>query len=290
MSKAKGPLLIAVTAILWSFGGLLIQELASWHPMAIVGMRAIFAASILAIYMRRPRITFSPSIILGAICMAGTTILFVYANALTTAANAIVLQYTAPIFVIILSMVFLKKRPRALDFAAVLVTFAGIALFFVDALGGGGKSDFTNLLGIILACLSGLTFAGVFLINTMPKAVPEQSLLLGYLISIAIGLPFILTGGVTFEPAAWVTVTLLGIFQLGVAYVLFSIGIKLTAPITASLIAVLEPLLNPLWVFLLHGKGPGLYAIIGGVVVLIAVVAYNVLTIRQNRGVEVLNG
>lgn len=283
--KARGPLLIAATAILWSFGGLLIKMI-DWQPMTIVGMRAVFAAVILAVYMRKPRITFSPSVILGAICMSGTTILFVFANKLTTSANAIVLQYTAPIFIIVLSMIVQKKRPRVLDIAAVFVTFAGILLFFVNEMKG---NDSTGLLGCMLALFSGITFAGVFFINQIPNAKPEESLLLGHLINIVIGLPFILTN-VTFVPSAWIAITLLGVFQLGLAYVLFSIGIKRTPPVTASLIAALEPLLNPVWVFLFwpgHDR-LGVLSIVGGVIVLITVVLYSVLSARQNRAVSAL--
>jgi drug/metabolite transporter (DMT)-like permease len=273
--NAKGPLLIAATAILWSFGGLLIK-LIPWNAMTIVGTRAIFAAVVLAIYMRRPRIHFTPSVILGGLCMSGTTILFVFANKLTTAANAIVLQYTAPIFIIILSMVFLKKKPKPLDFAAVLIVFFGIGLFFFDQLKGSA------LLGNLLACMSGVTFAGVFLINQMPNAKPEEALLLGHLINIAVGLPFILTN-LTFEPVALLSITLLGVFQLGIAYVLFSIGIKLTPPISASLIASLEPLLNPVWVFLLTGERPGVWALVGGAIVLVTVVLYNLASMKQGK-------
>ncbi len=274
-NKAKGPILIAATAILWSFGGILIK-LIPWDAMTIVGLRAIFAAAVMAIYMKRVRITFSPSVILGALCIAGTTILFVFANKLTTAANAIVLQYTAPIFVVVLSLIFLKKKPKALDIGAVLAAVAGMALFFFGQL----KAD--ALLGNILALLSGITFAGVFLINQMPKAKPEESLLLGHLINVAVGIPFIITH-VTFEPVAWLSVTLMGIFQLGIAYVLFSIGIKYTTPISASLLATLEPLLNPVWVFLMTGEQPGMWALIGAAVVIVSIVVYSVLSARNGK-------
>jgi drug/metabolite transporter (DMT)-like permease len=277
--KAKGPLLIAATAILWSFGGLLIK-LIPWDAMTIVGMRAVFAAAIMAIYMKRPHITFSPSVILGGICMSGTTILFVFANKLTTAANAIVLQYTAPIFIIVLSAILFKKRPKWLDICAVLAVFAGIALFFFDQLKGSA------MLGNILACLAGLTFAGVFLVNQMPNAHPEESILLGHIINVVVALPFILTH-ITFEPIAWVSISLLGVFQLGLAYVLFSIGIKITPPVSASLIASLEPLLNPVWVFLFYGEKPGVWALIGGAVVLVSIVLYNYLGMRQNHHTEI---
>jgi drug/metabolite transporter (DMT)-like permease len=268
-------MLIVCTAILWSFAGLLIK-LVPWDAMTIVGLRSAFAALVMVIYMRRPHITFSLPVIMGALSMSGTTVLFVFANKLTTAANAIVLQYSAPIFVLIISMIFFKKRPKPLDLIAVFVVFVGMALFFFDHL----RAD--AMLGNILACLSGVTFAGVFLMNKSPKAKPEESVLLGHIINTAIGMPFVIMN-VTFEPAAWGAIALLGIFQLGLAYVLFTIGIKLTPPISASLIATLEPLLNPIWVLLLTGEEPGVWALIGGVIVIITVVIYNIADAKQNR-------
>lgn len=274
-SNAKGPLLIVCTAILWSFGGLLIK-LVPWDAMTIIGVRSVFAGLVMAVYMRRPRITFSFPVVTGALALSATTVLFVYANKLTTAANAIVLQYTAPIFVLIISIVFLKKRARAIDIAAVIVVFIGMALFFFDQL----RAD--AMLGNVLACLSGITFAGVFVMNKAPGAKPEESVLLGHIINAVIGLPFAISN-VTPDPMAWGAIALLGIFQLGVAYVLFTIGIKLTQPISASLICTLEPLLNPLWVFLLQGEAPGLWALIGGVVVIATVVTYNISDTKQAR-------
>jgi len=272
--RVKGPFLIAVTAILWSFGGLLIK-LIPWDAMTIVGMRAAFAAVIMAVYMKKPRITFSLPVILGGLCMSGTTILFIFANKLTTSANAIILQYTAPVFVLVFSVLFLKKRIKALDIAAVLIVFAGIALFFFDQLGDG------NVLGIILACFSGITFSGVFIINKMPKSKPEEAILLGHIINVVAAIPFI-AANITFEFVPWLSISLLGIFQLGLAYVLFSIGIKKTPAVSASLIATLEPLLNPVWVLLLTGEKPGIWALIGGIIVIATLVVYSVVSAKQN--------
>jgi drug/metabolite transporter (DMT)-like permease len=266
--NAKGPLLIAATALLWSFGGLLIK-LVPWDAMTIVGIRSLIAGAVMAVYMRRPRITFSPAVILGGLSLSATTILFVFANKLTTAANAIVLQYVAPIFVLILSAIFLKKRFRTPDIAAVIVVFIGIALFFFDRLQANA------LLGNILAVLAGVSFAGVFLINQMKGAKPEEALLLGHIINFIVSIPFVVKN-VTFEPMPWLYIVLLGVFQLGLAYVLFSIGIRRTPPVQASLIATLEPLLNPVWVLLLTGERPGLFALIGGAVVITTIVIYSI--------------
>lgn len=276
-TKYKGPLLIALTAILWSSAGVLIK-LVPWDAMTIVGVRSAFAAVVMAIYMRRPRITFTKPVVLGALSLSATMVLFIIANKLTTAANAIVLQYTSPIFVILITAFLLKQRPKALDIAAVGIVFAGVMLFFFDQL----KAD--ALLGNILAFLSGLTFAGVFITNRMPGAKPEQAMLLGYIINMVICAPFIAMN-VTFETVPWLVITLMGIFQLGLAYVLFSIGIKTTSPITASLIAALEPLLSPIWVMLATGEKPGVFAVAGGVVVLITIVVYNILSARRSRAI-----
>jgi drug/metabolite transporter (DMT)-like permease len=208
--------------------------------------------------------------------MSGTTVLFVFANKLTTAADAIVLQYTAPIFVVIFSIIVFKKRMRALDAASALFVFAGIALFFFDQL----RAD--AMLGNILACFAGIMFAGVFVINKMPGAKPEESVLLGHIINTVAALPFIFMS-ITLEAVSWGSITLLGIFQLGLAYVLFAKGIKLTSPITASLIATLEPLLNPVWVLIFSGEKPGTWALIGGAVVIATVVIYNIADTRSSK-------
>lgn len=278
-TKYKGPLLIAMTAVLWSSAGVLIK-LVPWDAMTIVGLRSAFAAAVMAVYMRRPRITFTKPVVLGGVSLSATMVLFILANKLTTAANAIVLQYTSPIFVILITALLLKQRPKALDIIAVGVVFAGVMLFFFDQL----KAD--ALLGNILAFLSGLTFSGVFIANRMPGAKPEQAMLLAYLINIVICAPFIATN-VTFEAVPWLVIALMGIFQLGLAYVLFSIGIKTTSPITASLVAALEPLLSPIWVMMATGEKPGTFAIAGGVVVLITIVVYNILSSRRSRAITV---
>jgi drug/metabolite transporter (DMT)-like permease len=247
--------------------------------MTIVGARAVFAGAVMAVYMRRPRITLSMPVILGGLALSATTILFVYANKLTTAANAIVLQYTAPIFIVIFSAVFLKKRVTKLDILAVIVVFAGIALFFFDQLAADA------LLGNILAILAGVAFAGLFLINNLKTAKPEEAMLLGHIINAVVAVPFIVRN-VTFEPIAWGVVVLLGVFQLGLANVLFSIGIKTTPAIAASLIATVEPLLNPLWVMLFIGEKPGVWALVGGVIVLVTIVVYNIKTARREIAKE----
>ena len=271
--KIKGPLFITAAAILWSTGGLLVK-MNTWDTMVILGMRSFFAAIVLVLYMRRPRITFSPSVIIGAVCLSVTNFFFVFCTQLTTAANAIVLQYTMPVFVLIISAIFFKKRMRLLDIVSVLLVFAGIALFFLDQLRP------TALLGNILACLSGITFSGLFLVKQMPNTKPEEAFLLGFLINIVVSLPFIFTS-ITFEPVSWISIVILGVLQQGLGFVFFTIGIKHVQPVAASLIATTEPLLNPLWVFLILGEIPGPWALAGGAIVIVTITVYNIIAAKK---------
>lgn len=147
-------------------------------------------------------------------------------------------------------------------------------LFFADNLDGGG------MLGNIFAIVSGLTFAGVFVCNKRQDTKPEQSLLLGFLINIAVGMPFVFFG-VTSNPVAWGAVLILGIIQVGVAYVFFSMGIKRTPALLACLITALEPVLNPLWVALVAHEIPSFYTIAGGMVIVLTVVIFNIREEKQ---------
>ncbi len=274
-TKYKGPLLIALTAIMWSSAGVMIK-LVPWDAMSIVGLRSAFAAVVMLIYMRRPRITFTKPVVLGGVALSATMTFFILANKLTTAANAIVLQYTQPIFVILMSAMVLRTRPKGLDIGAVCIVFAGITLFFFDQL----KPD--AMLGNLMAIIAGFSFAVVFIVNKLPGAQPEQSILLAYLINTVMGIPFIIMN-VTWEAVPWLAVAGMGILQLGIPYLLFGIAIRITSPVTASLIAALEPLLNPIWVMLATGEKPGAFAVAGGAVVLVTIVVYNIISIRRSR-------
>ncbi len=258
-----------LAALLWSLGGLGIK-LIPWGAMSIIGLRAVLAAGVFALYLykteKRVAIAWTGGNVLAGACLSATTMLFVFANKLTTAAAAILLQFTAPIFILMLSAVFLRKKPLKFEVITVLVTFGGMTLFFFGGLADGG------LLGNVLAIVSGLSFAGVFFFNRMPGTDPRQSLLIGFLINAVIGLPFAFFE-VTADPVAWAAVIGLGVVQVGLAYIFFSIGIVRTPPLQACLITAVEPVLNPLWVMVFVGQKPDLYTILGGAVILVSVVA-----------------
>ena len=264
----KGPLCMLAASVCWSFGGLCIKFI-HWDAMTIIGLRALFAAAVFAIYRRSVKIEFTKGNIIASVCLALTTILFVFSNKLTTAAAAILLQFTAPIFIILIRVLVHRKRPKAGEVIAVSATVLGMLLFFADNLESGGA------LGNLLALASGLTFAGVFMCNKRQDVVPEQSLFLGFLINAVVGLPFVFSG-VTGDPVAWGSAIILGVVQVGVAYIFFSIGIKKTTALLACLITAVEPVLNPIWVALATHEFPGRYAIAGGAIIIITVVCYNI--------------
>lgn len=274
-NQNKGKLYIFIAAFLWSIAGVLIKFL-PWSAMSIVGARSGLAALVLAIYMKKSSLKINLPTAIGGLCVSLTTILFIFANKLTTSANAIVLQYTSPIFLIIFLAIFYKQRPRKTEIITAAVVIFGMVMFFLDKLSGGA------LLGNIFAILSGVTFTGIFLINTHPKSSAEDALLMGQIINAAIGIPFLFFE-TAFSPVEISSIIVLGILQLGIGYVFFLNGIKLTPPFSASLIATAEPILNPLWVMLFYSEVPGIFALIGGVIVITAITLYNITLAKLNK-------
>jgi drug/metabolite transporter (DMT)-like permease len=255
--------------------------------MSIIGLRALLAAIVFIVYRRSIKVTFTKGNVYSALCLSATTILFVFANKFTTAAAAILLQFTAPIFIILIHLVFYKKKPRISEMIAVAVTLSGILLFFAEQLDGG------MIRGNLFAIASGLTFAGVFVCNKREDAEPEQALLLGFGINAVAGLPFVFSQ-VTASLTAWIAILILGIIQVGFAYIFFSIGIKRTPALLACLITAMEPVLNPIWVVIATSfffevtEIPGIFAIAGGAVIVLTVVCYNVWLEKQSEKVDKL--
>lgn len=254
---------LVVTAVLWSSGGVLIK-LIDWNPLAIAGMRSAIAAALIMIVVRKPKFHFSPVQIGGAISFSATVICFVSATKLTTAANAILLQYTAPVYTALFAWRFLGERTSWVDWATIVVVFGGVTLFFLDDLSRGGY------IGNILALLAGVAHAwlGLFL-RKQKDASPYESILLGNMLTAVIGLPFML--GASLSILDWTGLALLGVFQLGFSYILYAYAIKRVRALDAMLIFMIEPILSPIWVFLVVGESPGRWAIVGGAVVITSV-------------------
>lgn len=271
-----GTVAMAGCAFLWSTAGLFIK-LIDWQPFAIAGARSLIAALFLWAVIGRPRFSFSKVQILSALAYAATMILFVFANKHTTSANAILLQYGAPVYVAFLGSLLLKEKPRLEHWLALATVCFGMVLFFMDSLGGG------NFLGDLVATIAGVTFAvNIVLLRKQKDASPIDSLLLGHIFTALIAGTISL-----FLPAPVVTakalfaISALGIVQIGLAAVLFSYGIKRITALESILTAVIEPLFNPLWVFLATGEVPGLRSLTGGALIISAVLASSIVSVRR---------
>lgn len=269
--RRKGTVCVFLAAVLYSIGGLCMKVI-PWNGMSINGARTGIALVVIGIYLAviRHPLRMNRWVALGAVCIFGTNSLFCLANKMTTAANAIVLQFTAPIFVILFSALFFGKRPGKLDVGACALVFGGVLFFFVDSLEMGGG------LGNLLALLSGITYAGVFMMNDMPDSDGISSVFWGDVLSALTGMPF-LVRETQFTPEALVSLMVLGVFQVALAYILLTIGLKTTPPVTASLVSGIEPVLNPILVALFYGESVGDMALVGAGIVVIGVVGYNVL-------------
>ena len=270
MTKNKAILELLLCSLLWSIGGVF-MKLVPWSGFAIAGARGVLAAGVMAAFMaaRRLRFTLTRRSALGGACLCGTMTLFALANKATTAANAIVLQYTAPIWIMLVSGALLHKRFRAADKAAAALTLLGIALCFADSLGAGG------LAGNCIAVASGFCLACYYItLGDSPEDARMSSVLLAHLLTVLVGLPALVLERPPMAAAALLSVAVLGIFQLGVPYVLLAHASGWCSALVMSLVTALEPLLNPLWVALFNGEAPGPSAAAGAAVVVATVTAW----------------
>ena len=263
VKREKAVFLLIGAALCWSLGGVLIKWV-DWNPMAIAGARSFIAA--VFIWFAFPKIKFTWSFyqFAGAGVYAANMVTFVVANKMTTAANAVLLQYTAPAWVALFSVWFLKERIRRSDWITITLVTGGIVLFFMD------KLSFSGFWGNMAAVASGFAFAWVFLLFRRQKEeTPYGSLFLGNVLAGVICLPFMFQGSPGVK--GLVGLLLLGIVQLGVAYSLYSVASRHITAIDAALILLLEPLLNPVWTYLAIGEVPGKWAMVGGAIILGAI-------------------
>lgn len=271
MKQSKGIFYVLMAAVLFSIGGLCIK-MVPWSPLAINGARNLISSIMIGIYLKMThhKIVINPAVLFGAVCMTGVTTLYTIANKLTTAANTIVLQFTAPVFVIFFMWIFFKERPKRVDIIATVAVFAGILCFFIDGLSSG------NMLGNIVAVLSGVAYAGVFMMNSFEKSDSLSSIFLGQALS-AMTCSWFVFGETDFGVTAVGGILALGIFQVGLAYILMSKGLDEVPAVTASLTTAIEPILNPILVAIFYHEMITSLSFVGAVIVIIAVVGYNVL-------------
>jgi drug/metabolite transporter (DMT)-like permease len=291
---------ILLCAFLWSTSGLFIK-LVDWNPVVIAGSRSFLAALFLFTLriLRRRRVypagrrtapggpsperskplgrdiffTFA-----GGLAYAATMIVFVIANKRTTSANAILLQYTAPVWAALLGWVIAGERPRWEQWAALVLVFLGMLLFFKEDLGGG------NFFGDVLAIISGICF-GVHsvLLRMIRRGETADAMLLSHILCALFGVPFFFLYPASLSPGTAGAIFFMGLIQIGVASALFAYGIKRVTAIQAMLTAMIEPVLNPVWVFAVTGEKPAFSALIGGGIIITALVLSAVISARRGR-------
>ena len=275
MSDRKSVLCVVLSAVCFSLAGVLIKLL-PWSPLTINGARSVFASCVILLWMRRrgEKLVFNRPTLLCAACNAAMNIAFVAATKLTTAANAIVLQFAMPVFLIVYNAVFFHKKPTGAQAAACAAVLVGIAFFFMDSLSSGG------LIGDVLAVLSGAAYAVVFLTRRIHGADLNSSLVIGLWMNIAVGLPFFAK-----ETACGAgdvaVVVLLGTVQLGLGFILLSRGLEGVQPVTAAITSTIEPILNPLVAAVFYPEKLGALSVAGAVIVLSSVGIYNIFTARR---------
>jgi len=287
--RSKSILLLFIAAALWSTAGYLLI-LVDWNPLAVTGASSLFALIPMTIMFGKPQLIWkktgtehkrSIAPIMAAVCYAATLFTFVTANSLTTAANVIMLQYTAPVYVAFMSAFLLKERVRKQDVFTVAAVMAGMLLFFL------GDMDTRGIWGNLLALVSGATFAGLAvslrIMKNNTELRPADAIMWGNILCVALGLPFVIYYDFP-GMVSWLGIALLGIFQLGLAYCLYVKAVKHVTALELTLIPIIEPLLNPVLVAIFAFQVPGMFAIIGGVIV-IGAVTWNLVE-KHRKGID----
>lgn len=297
MTRASAILALILTALLWSVGGVFIKSV-DWNPLAIAGSRsglaALFMLAVLGLsrlrqkrpglasstggedaLAARPAVRLSWPLVGAAASTAATMLLFVSATRLTTAANAVVLQYLAPIHVALIAPKFLGERTHPRDWLALILALGGMTLFFWGEVSPEGR------LGIILALASSLTFAGIPLClrRLGSRGGQTEAVLLGHALLAAVCLPFYFQGPPP-ELRDLGPMLILGLIQTGLAYFIYTKAIRHVRALEGMLIPVIEPILNPVWVFLFIGERPSPQAMLGGALVLGAATMQGLLAAR----------
>jgi len=279
----SSPLLLVLgAAILWSTGGLFIKatELSAFE---LSFGRSLLAAITIAIFTRREGLGINRISAITSVLYAALLLLFVLATKLTTAANAIFLQYTAPVYVLLLEPLFYKEKFRARDFVTVAACLGGMSLFFV------GKLRPQDVTGNLFALASGVCFACFFLLLRHSKARQVNraaSTIYGNLLVVLICAPAFF-GAVQrgVAPVDFAAVAYLGIIQIGFAYLLFTSAMaRGVRSLDAGIIGYIEPVLNPIWVFMFIGERPSGWAIVGGAIIIASVIGHMLIETKTKGG------
>ena len=262
MKQSTSYTILIIAALMWSLGGLFIK-LVNLNPMAITGIRSLGAAVVLLIYIKKQKLYWNRYFFAGVLAYSMMVILYVISIRLTTAANAIFLEFTAPLYVVVFGYFLLNERINRFDIFAMVIIFLGMGLFFMDEL------SFYGFWGNILALLAGVCLALVTVLIRKEKESAFEIVFFGNALTTIICLPFIIQGFTSTTQVDWFIIFGLGIFQLGIPYLLYTTALKYVSALDAILVGMLEPVFNPIWVYIFVGEAMGEWAFIGAALVII---------------------
>ena len=262
MKQSTSYTILIIAALMWSLGGVFIK-LVDLNPMAITGIRSLGAAVVLLIYIKKPKLYWNRYFFSGVIAYSMMVILYVISIRLTTAANAIFLEFTAPIYVVAFSYFLLNEKIDRFDILTMVIIFLGMGLFFMDEL------TFYGFWGNIMALVAGVCLALVTVLIRKEKESAFEIVFYGNVLTAIICFTFIIEGLSKSTQLDWLIIFGLGIFQLGIPYILYTTALKYVSALDAILVGMLEPILNPIWVYIFIGEAMGEWAFIGGALVII---------------------
>lgn len=271
----RAVLLMLFTAFLWSLAGVFIK-LIEWDAVAIVCGRSLVASVTMFLFIRRQKFEWSRAMVGGALSYAAFTYCIVFSTKLTTSANAVMLQYTAPIYVAFFSWLILRETVCTADWICLAVVLCGMGLFFLDKMGGG------SMLGNLIAIGNGISFAMVSIFLRLQKhGYPEQSIFLGGVFAVFLGIPITVTKAWTRPPSVQsiVIIAIAGVV-IAVGYRLFTEASKELTALQTVMMPIIDPVLNPIWVFCVVGERPGVVSLCGGGIVLAAITVRSLLLIH----------
>ena len=262
MKSSTSYILLITAALMWSLGGVFIK-LVDLNPMGIAGIRSLGAAVVLLIYIKKPRLYWNRYFFTGVLAYTAMVVLYVLSIRLTTAANAIFLEFTAPIYVVAFSYFLLNEKIDRFDILTMVIIFLGMGLFFMDEL------TFYGFWGNIMALVAGVCLALVTVLIRKEKESAFEIVFYGNVLTAIICFTFIIEGLSKSTQLDWLIIFGLGIFQLGIPYILYTTALKYVSALDAILVGMLEPILNPIWVYIFIGEAMGEWAFIGGALVII---------------------
>ena len=282
MRKAAIGMMLAAS-VCFASGGLF-MKLIPWNALAINGARNVIACIVIGIYIivTHHRLKINSTVLIGALAMAGVTTAYSIANKLTTAGNTIILQYTAPIWIMVMMYLFFGKKPSRTGVISIVIVLLGILCFFFEGMSTG------KWVGDLVALLSGVFYAGVFMLNSFEKGDAVSSVFFGQLLCGVCLSPLVLKETDFSAPVLW-SVFLLGAVQVGLAYIFFTTGTKYIDPLTASIINALEPILNPVLVAVFYGEKLGRLSFLGAVIVLCGILYYNINEAMEQKAADSLS-